>query len=125
MKEKLESAIDDIISDVEMIMTTVLIRAFKTQGCNPACHCCCNSINAGDKFKLAMITNNPYWDSKNKKPSDETEINDEMLCNNCTPDMLTADRAKELKDTMPQRYGGNASNGFTRKHKNIKNESKI
>lgn len=110
------SEIDKIVADVETVMTSVLIRAFKALGCNPACHCCGKELKDGNIFKLAMVTTRPYWSYGDMAPSPTTETSDEMLCAVCTPERLIAVRKKNLKDRVLKSQGGN-SNGFTRPHK--------
>lgn len=73
--EKLK--IDDIGPSEDTVMTAHLIRLFRSAGCSPACHACCNEIVSGDIFKLV-----PH---PNTHPSGNISegLVDEMCCANC------------------------------------------
>ena len=107
----MSNVIDKILSDEIVVMTDVLIRAFKSNNCNPACHCCGDKIKSGDKFKLALVTYRPYWNYQEGRQAKKTEIVDEMLCVICTPKMLLANEAKSLIEAQVAR-----TSGYTRKH---------
>lgn len=101
--------LDSLPSDVEITMTTDLIRAFKIEGCDPACHCCYRKIIAGEKFKLSMI------DALGGYNLEDTKLNDEMLCCDCTPDMLIAHKEHLVEENLKALHRSRC--GYTRKHK--------
>ena len=99
--------LDDIIADVEIEMTEDLIRAFRIEGCDPACHCCEKTLEAGKMFKLAVVETADWW-------ANNTVANDEMLCCDCTAEMLIQ-RKIELAKTHHKDLD-RSRNGYTRKH---------
>jgi len=103
--------IDEIKSDEKVVMTAILIRAFKMAGCDPACHCCDKELKAGDIFTLAEVKSI----SNVRNVRSEPETNDEMLCSNCNPAKLIRKRQRLQNEriTYHARQGG----GFTRPHK--------
>jgi len=103
------SEIDEIKADEEGVMTSTLIRAFRAAGCDPACHCCFKTLKEGDKFKLAKVET-----MKLNYYSIVESVNDEMLCEDCTPRMLKGRRKKQRADWVASK-----TSGFTRKHISI------
>ena len=99
--------IDEIKADEVGVMTSILIRAFRASGCDPTCHCCLKQIKNGDKFKLARIET-----MKLDYYSVVESINDEMLCEDCTPRMLKGRRKKQRADWIASK-----TSGFSRKHR--------
>jgi len=99
------SELDAIPADVEVVMSESMQRAFRVEGCDPACHCCEESISVGSTFKLAYIKSIPLVGKE--------EADDEMLCEKCTPEMLINARQKERDDW----HESLSRKGFTRKHK--------
>lgn len=97
----MSNLLDSIVANEEVLMTVELIRAFKIVGCEPACHCCGEDLLQGDIFKLEMIKTEDLIGS-------ESSFNDEMLCKNCTANMLISLRRQECKDYT--------YTGYTRKH---------
>ena len=99
--------LDSIVADEEVLMTDALVRAFEIEGCEPACHCCGEDIVSGDMFKLQMIK------TMKEKTLPKKSANDEMLCKDCTADMLILNRKKKRKDYLKWKE---VNPGYTRKH---------
>ena len=91
--------LDKIESDVEMEMTKNFYRAFQAEGCEPACHCCQLEIKPGMKFKLA-----------------QNDDNDEMLCADCTVQMLLKNKQEQRKQYYTPSFRATGG-GFTRRHR--------
>ena len=105
----MSNEIDKIAADEEVIMTSSLKRAFLTEGCDPACHCCKRKIEIGETFKLAfMVTKNPEQASKHDNNQDE------MLCSECSPQMLIDIRKKQHSNEVIRR--NKPTWGFSRRH---------
>lgn len=101
--------IDDIPADETVVMTSALIRLFKIEGCDPACHCCEHVIESGEEFTLAQIKTVEWYRG-------QEETDDEMLCESCTPEMLMESRKEDWK----KRNEYLNRKGFTRKHRGEK-----
>lgn len=112
----MSKSIDSIPSDVEVVMTEDLARAFRLCDCEPCCHCCGNGIEVGEKFKLAYIKSCGHFTvtyhtgetHKNRKTEDE------MLCQQCTPADLIYYKRK-LWDKSRASFD-NRHSGYTREH---------
>ena len=105
MAEGAAVKVADIPADDVLTLTAALARAFRTENCEPACHCCGKDIQIGRKFKLAFIPS--------KEPlSLFSDGHDVMLCYHCTPAKLAIAREKERVARMRR-----AGHGFTREHK--------
>lgn len=97
--------IEEIPSDELVEMTEPFHRAFKTEGCDPACHCCWKPIAVGVKFKLATIerpkdisTNYPdRFQDVIDNYSENSVTREVMLCSNCTPAMYKKRQIADLK----------------------------
>ena len=98
----------DIPADDLLTLTAPMARAFRTEGCEPACHCCGKDIEIGRKFKLAFIpTPSTYC------PQFVPQGEDVMLCYHCTPAKLVEVRERQRKARERQRAG----HGFIREHR--------
>lgn len=108
------SILDNIPSDVEIEMTEDYKRAFLVAGCNPTCHCCGIKIPVDTKFKLAHMKTMNVSKMIDHRHKDYEQ--DEMLCADCTPKMLSSRRI-ELAEEHLNEYN-NRHRGYTREHNN-------
>lgn len=108
--------IADIPADETVTMTFALMRAFRIEGCNPACHCCGKKIEAGAEFKLAFVKTIGVWyQGYTLKRGYKGQVpEDEMLCDTCTVDDLITYKEKcflQSEYEYEHRY-----RGYTRSH---------
>lgn len=119
--KKLTKKIDDIPADVTILMTADLIRAFKSEGCEPTCHNCGKDLIVGILFKLAEFKKLECYTGWTLKTAlEQAESEDEMLCNNCTADDLRNSRLElweiKRKDISDREYHRGRYHGYTRIH---------
>ncbi len=103
------SLVDDIPADDVVELTAAIARAFRTEGCEPTCHCCNKAIAIGRKFKLAFI---PIPPANCSQFATKPEGNDVMLCYRCTPAKLVVELEKRARARARERAG----RGFIREH---------
>lgn len=97
--------VEEIPADELVLMTEPFHRAFKSCGCDPACHCCENPIVVGKTFKLATVdeaeeisTNYPDRFQDVIDNFEENKVTREvMLCANCTPTLFKKSEIADLK----------------------------
>lgn len=79
--------IEDIPADQTLVMTENWIRAFKSHGCAPMCHCCMKRLAADDKFKLATVeTYDRDTSNSGINVWATTDTREVMLCDSCSVD---------------------------------------
>ena len=112
MKSLLEiKSLDEIKPSEETMMTSDLIRLFKSAGCSPTeCHACANGIKEGETFKLV--------------PHPNTDANgnvidgfiDEMCCDNCGSFELKARDRRAIRSHSAHRARkiAQGGHGFSR-----------
>lgn len=93
--------IDEIDANIDIVMTSGLMRLFEAAGCEPTeCHACLKYIDEGDIFKLV-----PH------------EGNDEMCCAKCgEPELMKRDK-RIARDSETRRRAGHG--GYSRPNKNV------
>jgi len=68
----------DIPADESLVLTEQIARLFRASDCEPSCHCCYETIEVGEIFKLAT-----------------NEGRDVMLCNKHNVKNLISQRRKD------------------------------
>lgn len=90
--------IDDIPANEVIVMTEIMERLFKVANCDPACHCCRETIEVGAKFKLSTAMVRTSYNA----PSLKSE-RDIMLCDNCDTDKLIAREKRDHRALLKWR----------------------
>ena len=105
--------LDDIDADTTQSLTRLMDRLFKAAGCNPTCHCCDETIEVGDNFKLAMYRRQKYG---GRYYTRDAEARDTMLCGDCSVgDLARADKNARRRISRYRKANPNA--GYSRPSK--------
>ena len=82
-------SVEEIPSDINILMTAHLHRVFNAGGCDPMCHACKKLLPVDTEFKLATITPSvaapsyKYGPGEPKRVLETLKSREVMLCGTC------------------------------------------
>ncbi len=99
-------SIEDIPADQDIIMTTLIHRAFSTGGCKPCCHGCGKWIEPNSIFKLTTCKTYVKADGTNQDLNRDIETREVMLCDKCTIESVENKASKGHQAYLKRRAEG-------------------